>query len=184
MTKLIVVCGLSGSGKTTFAEALSKRLNIVCLHKDLIKESLYDVSGGKTIDDSKRLGLWSVRMLLSLAEEQIRRGVDLIIESPFNYEEEAKSFALWREKYNLDFYAVICGIDEAMRKDRYIERAKTARHAAHHDLARLDEALGGTMDRAFQLFDYSIMPEKKIFVTTDRPVGELVDRVVAKLYEN
>lgn len=184
MSRLIVVCGLSGSGKTTFAEALSKRLNIVCLHKDSIKESLYDVSGGKTIDDSKKLGLWSVRILLSLAEEQIRRGVDLIIESPFNYEEEAKSFASWKEKYSLDFYAVVCGIDEAVRRDRYTERAKRVRHAAHHDLARLDEAMGGTTDKTFRLFDYSIMPEKKIFVTTDQPVGELVDRVVAKLYEN
>jgi adenylate kinase family enzyme len=40
MSKVIIVCGLPGSGKTTLSRELSKRLGIVCLHKDSIKEKL------------------------------------------------------------------------------------------------------------------------------------------------
>ena len=42
MTKLIIICGLPGSGKTTLASELSKQTGIVCLHKDSIKEKLFE----------------------------------------------------------------------------------------------------------------------------------------------
>ncbi|MFC1608632.1 AAA family ATPase [Patescibacteria group bacterium] len=88
MSKLIIVCGLPGAGKTTLACELSRKTRIHCIHKDFIKENLcefLDVSG---LDDSKKIGLVSVKLMFSMIEEYLKNGVDLIVESPFNYKED------------------------------------------------------------------------------------------------
>lgn len=58
MSKLIIVAGMPGVGKTTLAKELSQKLNIPCLHKDSIKEKLYDSFGGNSLEDSKNIGGW------------------------------------------------------------------------------------------------------------------------------
>ena len=82
---LILICGLPGSGKTTLAAALSKKLGLVCLNKDSIKESLYDSMGFSTLDDSRKLGPISVRLLYDLADEQLGRGVSIILEAVYSF---------------------------------------------------------------------------------------------------
>lgn len=52
MSKVIVFCGLPGTEKTTLTKEVSKRLNMFCIHKDAIKERLYDRLGGKTLQES------------------------------------------------------------------------------------------------------------------------------------
>ena len=71
MQKLIIVCGLPASGKTTIASALSKDLKIACLHKDSIKENLYEIMEMETLEDSKKVGLYSIMLQFRLAEEML-----------------------------------------------------------------------------------------------------------------
>jgi hypothetical protein len=40
MTRLIIVCGLPGTGKTTFAETLSKRIHAIHLNTDRIRHAI------------------------------------------------------------------------------------------------------------------------------------------------
>jgi predicted kinase len=174
MSKAIVICGLSGSGKTTLAKELSRRLGIVCLHKDSVKERLYELMEGSMLEDSKRTGFYAIRLILALAEEQIANGVDVIVESPFNHEDNAKLFHAWKEKYPIDFYAIVCQAD---REELVRRRFNRPRHHSHHESERLksSEALYA------EAWDYSAMPEKKIFVTTDRPAERLVEDVLGHL---
>jgi len=92
MSKLIIICGLPGTGKTTLATELSKKLGIFCLHKDSVKESLDDSMKMSTLEDSKKLGYPSVKVILDLAEENLARGIDVILESPFTFPEDGKIF--------------------------------------------------------------------------------------------
>ena len=173
MTKLFVVCGESGTGKTTFANELSKRLKIFCLHKDTVKESLYDSMKMQTLEDSKKLGFPSIKTIMDLAEENLARGVDLILEAPFGFPDEGKVLNSWKEIYNLDLYVIILTIDDEERLKRFLNRP---RHASHHD---------GERNAAVQInvsvdSSYGHMPEKRIYLVSNKPVEELVDLALAQ----
>lgn len=171
MSRVIIICGLPGSGKTTLANELSKQLNIACVHKDSIKELLYEIQNCSTLDDSKRLGQQSVKLLLGLAEEHIKRGVDIIIESPFNFPEDYPLFESWIKDYGADIFSVICYIDQNERAKRFQERE---RHVSHHDTDRI-------IDHLKKEFDYNDMPGKQVRIETNRSVKDLAKYVIAEL---
>lgn len=165
MSKLIVVCGLGGSGKTTTAAALSKKLNIVCLHKDRIKAAIHDVL---ELPTPKALSL-----LLKFTEEQIANEVDLIIEGPFNFKEDALIFDRWKEKYKLDLTFVICSADVQTRKERIELRE---RHTCH---AEADTKLLNEIEA--EVFDYSIMPGRQINIITNQATEKIIEDIAQQL---
>lgn len=171
MTKLIIICGLPGTGKTTLAAELSARLKIFCLHKDSIKESLYESMRFSTLEDSKKLGYPSVKAILDLAEENLSRGIDVILESPFNFPEEGELFKTWEKTYNLSIFSIILQLKENERKKRFATRE---RHRSHHDNERTRE-----YESAKDSYDH--MPEKKIFLTTTRPTKELANKIIREI---
>lgn len=174
MAKLFIVCGESGTGKTTFANELSKRLKIFCLHKDTVKETLYDSMKMQTLEDSKKLGFPSIKTIMDLAEENLARGVDVILEAPFGFPDEGKTISAWKEKYDLDLCVIILTINNEERLKRFLNRP---RHASHHDGERNAVAqISVAVDSNF-----GHMPEKRIYLVSDKPVEELVDSVLAQI---
>ena len=171
MSKIIIICGLPGSGKTTLAGELSTQLNIFCLHKDSIKETLYGIQKCSTLNDSKRLGIQSIKILLSLAEEHIKRGVDVIIEAPFNFPEDYPLFENWMKNYGVDIFSVICLISQKKREERIKNRK---RHDSHHDIER-------SFDYLKNEFDYKNIPGKQIRIETNKPVEELVKYITVNI---
>ncbi len=171
--KLIIICGLSGSGKTTLAREVSRALNIVCLHKDEIKERLYDAQGLRTLEDSRRLGREVMDVLFGLVEEQCARGVDVMMEAPLNFSEDYAMFRRWERDYGTQIFSIICTVPERERYRRHTERAQTTRHAAHHDVARITEFATFTSD-----YDYATMPGAQLHVDTRRSTDDLVRAVV------
>ncbi len=171
MPKLIIICGLPGTGKTTLANELSKKLQIFCLHKDSIKESLYESLKMNSLEDSKRLGYPSVKAILDLAEENLSRGIDVIIESPFNFTDDEKVFETLQNKFDLNLYTIVLQLDKVNRKKRFMERE---RHSSHHDTER---------ERQYEEVSssYEHMPEKKIFLNSEKSVTELTEEALSFL---
>ena len=173
MHKLIIVCGLPGSGKTMLADELSKRTGIACLHKDSIKEKLFEGLGMSTLEESKRIGKPSVDVMLYLAEQQIANGVDVIIEAPFNFPGDYGLFLKWMDQYEIGLYSVVCSIGSEERKRRVETRE---RHVAHFDSSRTHDFFPDNE------YDYADMPGKKIRVCTDESVSYLVEKVISELH--
>ena len=172
MQKLIIVCWLPGSGKTTLASELSKQTGIVCLHKDSIKEKLFEGLHLSTLEDSKRIGKPSIDVMLYLAEEQIANGIDIIIEAPFNFPGDYELFTKWKEKYGINLYSVICSVGIEERKKRFNNRE---RHHAHFDDLRIIDHFTDNE------YDYASMPGKRILIKTEESVSELVKQVISEI---
>lgn len=172
MSKLIIVCGLPGSGKTLFARALSKETGIVCLHKDSIKDVLFEGLRLSTVEESKRIGKPSIDIMLHLAKQQIENGIDIIIEAPFNFPEDYGLFTEWENQYGVELFSVICYVDTEERRRRIEARA---RQGAHFDKLRMEDFFPE------KEYDYEDIPGKKMKICTNKSVKHLLKEVIPVL---
>jgi predicted kinase len=170
MSKLIIVCGLSGSGKTSLAKELSKKMKIICFHKDSLKEKLFELLNGKSEEDSIKIGKLAIKLFFTLIEEQLSRNLDLIIEAPFNFMEDYKLLGKWEKSYELDLYSIICSIDNKTRKGRIQSRERHEAHWSRDKKINLEDE-----------FDYKNIPGKQIRINTDEPIENLVDKIIMEI---
>jgi predicted kinase len=90
----IVVCGVPGSGKTTFAHGLARRLHWPLLDLDTLTNPLFQYAGGEFLVDVPSPGL-NVRAsindirytcLFDTAQENLALGINVILVAPFTSE--------------------------------------------------------------------------------------------------
>jgi predicted kinase len=138
VSRLVVVSGAPGSGKTRLARWLADETGWPALKKDSIKEALADAIGlPSDLDASRRLGIGSYAALFAMATAMVSDGVDVILESNFRRglsEKELKRVAAAASDARL----IHCAASPDVVTARYRRRFDAgSRHGAHLDDLRL-----------------------------------------------
>lgn len=119
MSRLIVLAGLPGVGKTTLARALAGRLGAVHLRIDTIEQAL----GGELTDEGYRVAY-------GLAEDNLKLGLDVVADSvnPIALTREAWRAAAARVGAEPVELEVVCGDAAEHRRRVETRRADIAGH--------------------------------------------------------
>ena len=131
MKKLLLVMGDLATGKSTFANILSKRYDTNVFYKDSIKEVLGDNIGFSNREENLKLSRTTMELLLYICKEFGKLGKDLILESNFHEEELERLHKMASENGYQVFTLVLRGDVEILHK-RYLYRMKNEnRHPVH-----------------------------------------------------
>ena len=131
-SSIIVVTGLPGTGKTTFARALGTRYRVPVLCKDVIKEPLLDVLGAPDDATSRLLSDASFAALFAMARELSAACLPMVLEGNFRPGEHEP--ALREALASAAIAQVLCTADESERLARLAKRdSDPARHPGHRD---------------------------------------------------
>ncbi len=140
MPWLILVTGHPASGKTTLADALARDLNVVVLHRDAFKESLFDTLGSGSLEESKSYGRASWALLHLAAQAVMARGLPLILEANYSITPGRAELAGFLERYGYDVMELVLDAPAAVLATRYQRRIREGlRHPGHHDDEQLME---------------------------------------------
>ena len=83
MAFLILIAGLPGTGKTSFARCLSGKLDIPMISKDIVKEHLFDTVGFRNRDEKVKLGVAAMDLMYHFAGAQLELNKSVILENNF-----------------------------------------------------------------------------------------------------
>lgn len=131
---MIVISGLSCTGKSTLAGKISKEFSIPYFSKDMFKELLFDELGYSDRDWSKKLGGVSYKILYRIVENLLKAGQSFVLESNFKPEVDREVFLDWQKQYPFKVIEILCFADGKILFERFKQRAEGGnRHPGHVD---------------------------------------------------
>ncbi|MPZ78555.1 MAG: AAA family ATPase, partial [Deltaproteobacteria bacterium] len=126
---LIMVCGLTGSGKSTLSRELGERLRMPLVNSDAVRKELAGTSGRNR--DPFEAGLYSKAMTIktyarmaALAEEHIGSGAGAILDATFSRREDRQDVLRLAERFNVPLVAVHCFASDQTTRERLDRRAQ------------------------------------------------------------
>ena len=166
---LVVVSGLPGTGKTTVADDLARRLTAVRVSVDLIEERML----GSGLPASWETGVAAYRVGAAVAEGNLANGHTVVVDA-VNESEAARD--TWRSaaaRARADVLFVVLTLDDAAEHRRRVEtRAPVLVHVPLPSWADV-------LDRAASSEAWA--GADSLAVDAGSPIGEVVEQVLAHL---
>ncbi len=127
---LVLVHGLPATGKTTLARWLATQLGWPIIHKDALKEILFDTIGWKDRVWSRQLGVAAIEVLWHVIEMQLNAGVSCVAECNFKPELASPRLQSILDRTTAMGIQVLCTCAGDVRLQRFQSRS---RHFGHAD---------------------------------------------------
>ncbi|HNY74724.1 MAG TPA: AAA family ATPase [Bacilli bacterium] len=127
----ILITGMPGSGKSTFANEISHKFDIPVYSKDGFKEVLFDTLGFNSREEKVKLGIAATELMYSAAEELMKHNKVFILDNNFeNTLTERLDILL--DKYRYTAITVRLTGDPKVIYERFSYRdLNTNRHRGH-----------------------------------------------------
>ena len=131
MKKLLLIMGDLATGKSTFANMLSKRYNTVLFCKDTIKENLSDTFGYSNREENLKLSRGTAELFYLIISQFGKVEQDLILESNFRIGELEKIQEIAAE-YDYQVLTLVLRGDIKILHQRYLNRMNNENRLAVH----------------------------------------------------
>ncbi len=143
---VIIITGLPGTGKTTLGKHLAQRYSLPCIHKDGIKEILFDTIENCSAELSRKLGLSSVLLLHYVTVALVITGQSLMVEANFNPNLATSEWLALKEKCKFETFQIQCHAKGTVLLNRFKKRIGTKeRHPGHYDQVELENIETGLL---------------------------------------
>jgi predicted kinase len=152
---IVIITGHPGSGKTGVAKRLARQYRIPLVSKDALKERIFDsVSVGDKQWSLKVSGA-AHRIMDDMAEELLKAGRSVILESNFKAGIDSERFRILAEKYHVGCTQILCSAPGAVLFQRWNDRiANSERHEGHVEEVDLEQ-LHRDLELPYQPLDLS-----------------------------
>jgi len=126
---MFITVGLTGSGKSTMAYALAKRLGITVISSDVIRKQMANIPLTEKHHDEMNTGIYSpeffdktYKKMNSDAEDILRQGDSVILDATFIKEEYRQNARKLAEKTGAGFQILECRLDDENTRLRLEKR--------------------------------------------------------------
>jgi aminoglycoside phosphotransferase family enzyme/predicted kinase len=145
---LVLMHGLSGSGKTTVAQALLERAGALRARSDVERKRLHGLSARSRSGAGLRAGIYAPEAtrvtydrLKQIARDAIESGWPAVIDAAFLRRAEREEFGVLATELKAPLFIVTCRASEAELRRRIAQRAAAAADASEADTSVLEHQI-------------------------------------------
>jgi aminoglycoside phosphotransferase family enzyme/predicted kinase len=146
---LILMHGLSGSGKTTVAQQLLERLGAIRVRSDVERKRLHGLAPQERSNDALGAGLYAADAsartydrLAAIAGEVLAAGYPVIVDAAFLHRGDRDRFRALAGRTGAPFVIASCVAGESTLRQRVAARAASGHDASDAGIAVLEAQLG------------------------------------------
>ncbi len=171
---LLLVCGLTGSGKSTFARPMGERLGMTVINSDIVRKEIAHQPGRHAV--GYRQGIYSPAMtektyaaMACLAEDKLLKGEGVIVDATFARRGHRGKFAALAKKYKIPLIVVHCSASEVTTENRVSLRA-----AQGNDISDAGWEVYVAQKASYEPI-HELPPSSLIELRTEAPLEQLID---------
>ncbi len=172
---ILVVCGLSGSGKSVLARALQNRFGFPIVSSDRTRKKLKSIPPDTSAADAYKAGIYSDAMtkstytaMLDEAKHLLGEATGVILDGTFQDPAHRKAALDLASRAGVPVLFIECRAEDTEIRRRLIERQKAGRNPS-------DATVDVYLRQREEFVELSEIPASNhLIVDTERPLGEIV----------